>query len=42
LDSFGGGAVFVTASEIKFDSSWDFIERERAAFERLAAHAGSP
>ncbi len=32
VDSFGGGAVFVTADEIKFDSSWDFIEREAAAF----------
>ncbi len=32
LDSFGGGAVFVTAREIKFDSAWYFIEREQAAF----------
>lgn len=31
VDSFGGGAVFVTAHEIKFDSAWDFIEREAAA-----------
>lgn len=32
VDSFGGGAVFVTADEIKFDSSWDFVERESATF----------
>jgi hypothetical protein len=32
LDGFGGGAVFVTTDEIKFDSAWDFIERQMAAF----------
>ena len=38
VDSFGGGAVFVTADEVKFDSAWDFIEREAAA---LAARRSS-
>jgi hypothetical protein len=37
VDSFGGGAVFVTAEEIKFDSAWDFIDREAAAFANCAA-----
>lgn len=32
VDSFGGGAVFVTAGEIKFSNAWDFIEHEEAAF----------
>ncbi len=39
VDSFGGGAVFVTADEIKFDSAWDFIEREAAAFAVRGASA---
>jgi hypothetical protein len=39
VDSFGGGAVFVTADEIKFDSTWDFIERKAAAL--AARHSSS-
>ena len=39
VDSFGGGAVFVTTDEIKFDSAWDFIEREAAAFAARRASA---
>jgi hypothetical protein len=30
---FGGGAVFVTADEIKWQSSHAFVEQQRAAFE---------
>jgi hypothetical protein len=32
LDSFGGGAVFVTAKSIAFNSSFDFLERAQAEF----------
>jgi hypothetical protein len=40
VDSFGGGAVFVTADEIKFDSAWDFVEREAAAIAASNASSG--
>jgi len=29
---FGGGAVFVTADEIKWQNAYDFVEQERTAF----------
>ena len=32
VGEFGGGAVFVTADEIKYQDSYDFVEQERAAF----------
>ncbi len=31
---FGGGAVFVTAAEIRWQSSYAFVEQQRAAFEQ--------
>lgn len=31
---FGGGAVFVTADEIKWQSSYAFVEQQRAAFKQ--------
>ena len=31
---FGGGAVFVTADEIKWQDAYNFIEDQRAAFQR--------
>jgi hypothetical protein len=33
VGEFGGGAVFVTADEIKWDNAYDFIEQQRTAFE---------
>jgi hypothetical protein len=33
VGEFSGGALFVTAAEIKYFSADDFIEQERAAFE---------
>jgi hypothetical protein len=33
VGEFGGGAVFVTADEIRWQSSYAFVEQERAAFE---------
>jgi hypothetical protein len=32
IGEFGGGAVFVTAEEIRWQNSYDFIEQQRAAF----------
>lgn len=32
VGEFGGGAIFVTASEIKWQSSYQFIDNERRAF----------
>ena len=34
---FGGGAVFVTADEIKGQNAYGFVEQERAAFEAKKA-----
>ena len=34
LGEFGGGAVFVTADDIRWNDSYDFIEEQRKAFER--------
>jgi hypothetical protein len=31
--AFGGGAVFVTADEIKWNDAHDFVEKERQAFD---------
>ena len=31
---FSGGAVFVTAAEIRWQSAYDFVEQQRAAFEQ--------
>jgi hypothetical protein len=33
VNEFGGGAVFVTAAEIKWQNAYGFIEDQRAAFE---------
>ena len=39
IGEFGGGAVFVTADEIHWQNSYEFIHQERAAFEaKKAAH----
>ena len=32
VGEFGGGAVFVTADEIKWQNAYDFIEEQRTAF----------
>ena len=32
VGEFGGGAVFVTAAEIKYESTYGFIEQQRAEF----------
>jgi hypothetical protein len=32
VGEFGGGAVFVTAAEIKYESAYGFIEQQRADF----------
>jgi hypothetical protein len=34
VGEFGGGALFVTAQEIKWQSAYSFIAAERAAFEK--------
>lgn len=34
VGEFGGGAVFVTAEEIRWQSSYAFVEQQRAAFEQ--------
>ena len=34
VGEFGGGAVFVTAEAISWQNAYDFIEDQRAAFER--------
>jgi hypothetical protein len=36
---FGGGAVFVTADEIKWQNAYDFIEDQRAAFKAKRSKA---
>ena len=33
VGEFGGGAVFVTADEIRWESSHDFVERQRSVFQ---------
>ena len=33
VGEFGGGAVFVTADETKWDNAFEFVEKERAVFE---------
>ena len=37
VGEFGGGAVFVTAHEIKWQNAYDFVEQERTAFEAKKA-----
>ncbi len=32
VGEFGGGAVFVTATDIKWNDAYDFVEQQRAAF----------
>ncbi|MGO8748717.1 MAG: hypothetical protein ACLQNE_22330 [Thermoguttaceae bacterium] len=34
VGEFGGGAVFVTADEIRWRNAYDFVEQQRAAFQR--------
>ena len=40
VGEFGGGAVFVTADEIKYQNSYEFVEEQRTVFEtkRSKAH----
>ncbi len=38
LGEFGGGAVFVTADDIRWDDSYDFIEEQRKTFQRCQEH----
>ena len=42
LDGFGGGAVFVTAGEIRTHSSGEFIFQQRQAFEAANANPAAP
>jgi hypothetical protein len=34
IGEFGGGAVFVTAHEIKWQNAYEFVKQERAVFQR--------
>jgi hypothetical protein len=34
VGEFGGGAVFVTADKIRWRNAYDFVEQQRAAFQR--------
>jgi hypothetical protein len=34
VGEFGGGAVFVTADEIRWQDAYDFVEQQRAAFQQ--------
>jgi hypothetical protein len=38
LGEFGGGAVFVTADDIRWNDSYDFVEEQRKALERRRQH----
>jgi hypothetical protein len=38
VGEFGGGAVFVTADEIRFNDCYDFVEEQRKVFERSQQH----
>jgi hypothetical protein len=38
LGEFGGGAVFITADDIRWNNSYDFVEEQRKAFERHQRH----
>ena len=38
LGEFGGGAVFVTADNIRWSNSYEFVEEQRNAFERHLQH----
>ncbi len=37
VGEFGGGAIFVTANEIKWQNAYGFIDQQKAAFERKEA-----
>ncbi len=39
---FGGGAVFVTASDIKWNDSYDFVEQQAEAFAASIRKEGGP
>ena len=39
VGEFGGGALFVTATDVKWQSAFSFIEQERRAFEQAVAYA---
>jgi hypothetical protein len=41
VGEFGGGAMFVTAADVKWQNAYGFIGVERAAFERLHADAAA-
>jgi hypothetical protein len=43
VGEFGGGAMFVTADEIRWQNAYDFIEQERARFNaaRTTTEAGT-
>jgi hypothetical protein len=40
VGEFGGGAVLVTADEIRWQSGYEFIEQQRAAFEARKQSSG--
>jgi hypothetical protein len=42
VGEFGGGAVFVTAANIEWDSAHDFVEEQRAAFSPSGTAANRP
>ena len=39
VGEFGGGAVFVTADEIKWQNAYDFVEQEQTVFEAKQSKA---
>jgi hypothetical protein len=38
VGAYGGGAYFVTATRIKAISSWEWLRRQRKAFEKTSRH----
>lgn len=38
IGEFGGGAMFVTTDDIRWNDSYDFVEEQRKAFERRRQH----
>jgi hypothetical protein len=41
VGDFGGGAIFVTADEIKWQNAYDFVEEQHAAFEAKQTTKGN-
>jgi hypothetical protein len=41
IGEFGGGAIFVTAEDIQFENSYDWVERQRVAFQQGVTHGNT-